>query len=1169
MSVTAGERRIVSVLVADVAGSTEIGEKLGPDRSKFLFDEIVRLLGDEVRRFEGTVAQLTGDGLLALFGAPTAHEDDSERAVRTALAIQEAVSSYAAEVNEAYGIELAARVAVNTGPVVVSREEAPDHERYNALGDTVNVAARLQELAGRGGIAVGARTAHQVEDAFELEPLGPVSLKGKQDPVEAFRVVREREQRTEARQAPLVGREPELALLEDALAGLVEGKGAIVVITGEPGIGKSRLKSEARERFVKRVRFLEGHAVSYAEEIPYWPLRELLRDWLGLGGSDPEARVRLELRAGLAVALGEGADDVYPFLATVLGLPLERELAERLHEVSRESVQQQTFDAVRRLSSALARERPLCLVFEDLQWADEATLALLDELLATTEEEPVALILSYRTEHEHGGWDLAERARRRYRHRFVEIELTSLPQRAAVELASGAAGAALPETVALILAERSGGNPFFLEEALRDLLERGVLRRDNGRFELAGGDEDVIVPTVVQEALQALLDRLEPSAREIISVASVVGRSFGTLLLEQLVPREELRPALSQLQRLDLVVEERQRPSPEYRFRHGLVQEVAYGRLVEERRRELHRVVGDALENLHRESPEEVYGLLARHYSEAEDPERAVEYLLKAGDAARAVYAEDEAVGLYRRALAFMEPAGDAARARETLLKVALTHHLAFDFERAGAAYSEAFALPAPEVSRLEPTERMSVAEPPPEAVVPGHCYFDHSWEFCRHLYRGLLAIGPDYEVRPDLAESFSISGDGTTYRFRIRPDVRWSDGTPVTPDDFAFTWKRMREENVQTMHLLADISSAEALDSQTLEVRLHEPRNYFLYLLGQPPLFPWPRHVCERLGERWHEEVPPVGNGPFVLAERDEAHALLVVSPTWHGARGNVRELEIDFPRPVRNADPLWHSGHYDAMPLYRPLESPDTVVQSHPSMSTFYLGFRTDRPPLDDVRLRRAIAHAIDRARVTEVVDVPGDPTSAGGFVPPTMPGHSHRIAPAYDPELARSLLSDAGYPDGRGLRELTVAGIEGWIQAEGLAEQLGEIGVHVKTVRADLLEYLELISGDVDAFTWGWNADLPDPSGMISPFLEHMRTILYRSAEIEDLLDRARSVRDQDERLALYREVERHWIGEHVALVPLLYDRRTSLLRPWVEGYWQNALVTSTFAEVVVKR
>jgi ABC-type transport system substrate-binding protein/class 3 adenylate cyclase len=1169
MSMPAGERRIVSVLVADVAGSTEIGEKLGPDRSKFLFDEIARLMRDEVRRFEGTVAQLTGDGLLALFGAPTAHEDDSERAVRTAFALQDAVSAYAAEVNEAYGIELAARVAVNTGPVVVSREEAPDHERYNALGDTVNVAARLQELAGPGGIAVGAQTARQVEDTFELEPLGPVSLKGKQEPVEAFRVVEEKEERTVARQAPLVGREPELALLEDALAGLDEGKGAIVVITGEPGIGKSRLKSEARERFLRRVRFLEGHAVSYAKEIPYWPLRELLRDWLGLGGSDTEARVRLELRAGLAAALPEEAEDVYPFLATVLGLPLERQLAERLHEVSRESVQQQTFDAVRRLACALARELPLCLVFEDLQWADEATLALLDDLLATTEEEPVALVLSYRTEHEHGGWDLAERARRRYRHRFVEVELTSLPQNAALELATEAAGAALPETVAVLLAERSGGNPFFLEEALRDLLERGVLRRGNGRLELARGDEEVVVPTIVQEALQARLDRLEPSVKEIISVASVVGRSFGTPLLEQLVPSEELRPALSELQRLDLVVEERRRPTPEYRFRHGLVQEVAYGRLVEERRRELHRVVGDALENLHRDAPEEVYGLLARHFSEAEDPKRAVEYLLKAGDAARAVYAEDEAVSLYRRALAFMERAGDDDRARETLLKVALTHHLAFDFERADAAYSEAFALPAPEVSRLEPTKRMTVAEHPPEAVAPGHCYFEHSWEFCRHLYRGLLAIGPDYEVRPELAESFSVSADGTTYRFRIRADARWSDGMPVTPEDFAFTWKRMREENVQTVHLLADISSAEALDSQMLEVRLHEPRNYFLYLLGQPPLFPWPRHVCERLGERWHEDAPLVGNGPFVLAERDETRALLVASPTWHGARGNVRELESDFPRPVRNAEPQWHSGRYDAMPLYRPLESPETVVQSAPAMVTHYLAFRTDRPPLDDVRLRRAVAHAIDRARFTEGVDVPGDPAGAGGFVPPTMPGHSHRVAPAYDPELARSLLSDAGYPDGRGLRELTVAGVEAGMPAQGLAEQLGEIGVRVKTVQATILEYMELARGDVDAFEWGWNADLPDPSGMISPFLEYTQTIVYRDAEIEELLVRARSVRNQDERLALYREAERHWIGEHVAVVPLTYNRRVALLRPWIEGYWQNALVTSTFAEVVVNR
>jgi ABC-type transport system substrate-binding protein/class 3 adenylate cyclase len=1165
MSMPAGERRIVSVLVADVAGSTPIAEKLGPERSKFLFDEVVRLMREEVELLGGTVAQLTGDGVLALFGAPTAHEDDPVRAVRAALGIREALRRFAEEIAPAYGIELAARVAVNTGPVVVPSGGEPPDRLYNALGDTVNVAARLQAL---GELIVGPETARQVEAQFELEPLGEVELKGKDVAVAAFGVTGERAAPAEAALSPLVGRKEELARLEDVLAALLDGRGAIVTLTGEPGIGKSRLKTEARERFRDRIRFLEGHAASYAEEIPYWPLRELLRDWLGLGASDPEARVRLELRAGLASMLPRESEDIYPFLAKVLGLPLERALAERLDEISRESVQQQTFDAVRRLLSALGRERPLCLVFEDLQWADEATLALLEELLPATDDEALALVLSHRTEDEHGALDLADRARRRYRHRFLEIELAPLPQDEAVTLASGAAGAELPETVAALLAERSGGNPFFLEEALRDLVERGALRRENGRYELASEAEDVVVPTVVQEALQARLDRLEPSAKEIISVASVVGRSFGTSLLEQVVPRAELRPALSELQRLDLVVEERHRPSPEYRFRHGLVQEVAYGRLVEERRRELHRVVGDALENLHRESPEEVYGLLARHFSEAEDPQRAVEYLLKAADAARAVYAEDEAVGLYRRALAFMERAGDDERARETLLKVALTHHLAFDFERAGAAYSEAFVLPAPEVSRLEPTRRMTLAAPPPEAVVPGHCYFDHSWELCRHLYRGLLAIGPDYEVRPELAESFSVSADGMTYRFRIRLDARWSDGMPVTPEDFVFTWKRMREENVQTVHLLADIASGEALDSQMLEVRLHEPRNYFLYLLGQPPLFPWPRHVYERLGERWHEQAPLVGNGPFVLAERDETRALLVASPTWHGARGNLQELESDFPGLRRSAD-QWHSGRYDAMPLYRPLESPETVAQSHPAMATYYLALRTDRPPLDDVRLRRAIAHAIDRSTFTERVDVPGDPAGAGGFVPPTMPGHSHRVAPAYDPELARSLLSDAGYPDGRGLRELTIAGVEAWIQAELLAEQLGEIGVRVRTVQAHVLEYYELVSADVDAFMWGWNTDLPDPSGMISPFLEYTRAIVYRDAEIEDLLGRARSLRDQDERLALYREAERLWIREHVAVVPLLYQRRTALLRPWVEGYWQNALVTSTFADVVLTR
>jgi ABC-type transport system substrate-binding protein/class 3 adenylate cyclase len=1159
MSASEGQRRIVSVLVADVADSTAIGEQLGPERSKFLFDEVVGLMREEVERFGGTVAQLTGDGVLALFGAPIAHEDDPERAVRAALALHEALAGYGAEVGPAYGVELAARVAVNTGPVVVPGGDEPPDVLYNALGDTVNVAARLQTL---GDLVVGPETARQVEARFKLEPLGETDLKGKSTPVAAFRVVGEREEPALTSLTAFVGRDAELAALVGVLQELVDGRGAIVTITGEPGIGKSRLKSEVRSRFDDRIRFLEGHAVSYAHEIPYWPLRELLRDWLGLGVSDPEARVRLELRAGLAGALDDEADDAYPFLATLLGLSLDRDQAERLAELSPDSVQQQTYDAVRTLVSGLARERPLCLVLEDLHWADEPTLALVEELFPTTDEE-VALVLSYRTESDHGAWDLAERARRRYRHRFEAIDLVPLEQETAVELVLGAAGAQLPDAVASLLAERSGGNPFFLEEALRDLIERGVLRRRNGSLELANGS-DVTVPSLVQEALQARLDRLEPGTREVISVASVAGRSFGMPLLEAVVQRGELRAALSDLQRLDLVVEERRRPSPEYRFRHGLVQEVAYGGLVERRRQELHRAVGEALERIHRDSLEEVYGLLARHFSEADDAERAVVYLLRAGDAARAVYADQEAVELYRRALAFMERTGDQRKARSTLLKVALTHHLAFDYERAGAAYEEAFRLPEPEPARLEPSERITTAEPWPDGLVPGHAYNEHTWELVRDLYRGLVRIDREFEIVPDLAERFTVSADGTTYRFHLRPGLTWSDGAPLTAHDFAYTWRTMREEGVLTAHLLEPVRAVEALDARTVRIELHEPRNFFLYLVGQPPLFPWPRHVREELGPDWHERSSVVGNGPFVLSERSDAGVVYTANPAWQGGRGNVREIDVEF-YDTANVKAAWSVHRYDALPLSEAPEGEESFVDA-PGLSTAYLGFRSDRSPLDDPRVRRALAHAVDR-RATKFPGFHGVSAGAGGLIPPTMPGHSHRVAPVWDSEAARALLAEAGYPGGHGFPELAIGQLRGWIPAEEIADQLVEVGIRVRVLEAALHEFLEFIERECDAYVWAWSADVPDPAGMIAPFLATMPSI-YQDDRVHRLLARGESLRDQDERLATFREAERLWIGEQAAIVPLQYFHRISLVRPWIQGFWQNALVTSGYADVVVR-
>ncbi len=475
------------------------------------------------------------------------------------------------------------------------------------------------------------------------------------------------------------------------------------------------------------------------------------------------------------------------------------------------------------------------------------------------------------------------------------------------------------------------------------------------------------IPAALQGALQARLDRLDAEARELVTTAAVIGRSFGLPLLELLLPRTRLLPTLSELQWLQLVVEERGGAAPEYRFRHGLVQEAAYGTLVEARRRDLHLQVGEALEELHRESAGEMYGLLARHFTEADDPERAVEYLLKAGNAARGMYADEEAIELYRRALGFMERIGDEARARETLLKIALTHHLGFDYRAANEAFGEAFARPAPAPVRLEPSARITWALTAAwdGAVAPGHSWTKPAWEVTENLFRGLVAVGPELDIEPDLAECFSVSGDGRAYRFTLRPDARWSDGEPVTAHDFTFAFARMSEDEVVTASWLEGLQ-ATAVDERTLEIELRQPRNDFLYVLARPGLFAWPRHVYERKGRDWHRAIPLVGNGPFILTSRDEKRVALAAAPSWGGRRGNVAEVTIDLEASPGVAADRWRSGDYDVLDnviARRAVADDETVVQRSAGMGTWYLGFNPKHAPLDDPRVRRAFAHAIDR--------------------------------------------------------------------------------------------------------------------------------------------------------------------------------------------------------------
>jgi ABC-type transport system substrate-binding protein/class 3 adenylate cyclase/tetratricopeptide (TPR) repeat protein len=1169
MAVTAGERRIVTALVADVVGSTAIAEKLGPERSKLLIDEVMRIMSEQVRRLDGTVAQLQGDELLAFFGAPVSYEDDSERAVRTALAIQRAVAQYGEEVKDAYEIELAVRIGVNTGPVVVgAQSDGQDgYDPWNALGETVNVAARLQQVAGEGGVVIGPTTQRQVESCFELEELGPQDLKGVGERLTAYRVTRARESEPSEPSHPLVGRDYELTVLERTMDALVEGRGAIVSMTGEPGIGKSRLVWEVRLGYRERVRFIEGRGVSYAQTFPYWPLRDLLREWLSVGASTPEARVRLELKAELAHHFGEDAEEAYPFLASLLGLTLEPDAAQRIRELNRESIQTRTFEVFYELVCKLADEQPLCLVLEDLHWADESTLELLESLLGVTEESAVGLFLLYRTEREHGSWRLGERARQLYPHRYKEIEVRPLPPDASRALAVGAAGGEIPDAVTELLAERSGGNPFFLEEAIRDLVERGALQRDNGNWTLAVDEDELAVPALVQGALQARLDRLDPATREVLSIAAVIGRTFGIPLLERLVERGQLLPALTDLQRLDLIYEKSRRPNPEYRFRHGLVQEVAYSSLVESKRRKLHKRVGEALEDIYQESPEEAYALLARHFSEAEDPEKAVEYLLKAGDAARGIYADREALEHYRKARTFLARTGDERRARDTLFKMALTYHLAFDFEHAEEMYDEAFCCRVDEELRHEPTERLETAVYKPDAIVPGHVYSSEGLKITEHLFRGLLMIDGELNVLPSMADNLRVSSDGLNYLFRLREGVRWSDGEPLKADDFAYAWTRMREEETLTAFLMEDVESAEALDERTLEITLREPRSYFPYILASPWAFPWPRHKCEELGDDWQKPENLVSNGPFVLSEFDDEHALLSANPHWTGPRGNVREIDIHFMEKSADMIERWAAGDFDVLLVWNLsiVDAPDTVVDVIPELHTRYVGFRADQPPFSNELVRKAVSHGIDRERLLRPEDSERA-ASRGGAIPPAMPGHSHRVGPEYDVELARKLLADAGYPEGRGLPELTML-VPPWLvfTAELLVEQLAELGIRVEIKVAEGKFWARHLTNE-HLWVTGFAADYPDPDGFFRGLMREPFTY-YRDDEIEELVIEARALGNQPERMRLYHEIDRLWVNEHAAILPIAYNRSVAVHRPWIEGFWANPLSKASLDQVVV--
>ena len=617
------ERKVLTAVFADVVGSTALAERLDPEDVKLVLGEAIARIVGEVESLGGHVKDLAGDGVLAFFGAPTTREDDAERALRCALRIVGEMEEYAREVRRGWGAEgFGVRVGAATGAVVVGEVGAGSRVEYAAFGDTVNIAARLQSAAEPGSVLADDATHRAVEGLFDWGERLELDLKGKSEAVAAWPVHGVAAEGRTQRGLPgvetrLVGRSRELGLGREALEALRAGRGGVLVVSGDAGIGKTRLLNELRELAEREgSSWLEGRCVSYGESLPYWPFRDLLRgEWIGAGAEEPELRVRVGLRRRLEQLFDGKADELYPYLGGLLEVALEHEAAARTSELSPEALQWRTFEVVGQLFARLTESAPLVLAFEDLHWADATSVLLLEQLLSLAEEAPVLLVLSLRPERDHGSWALREHAGREFPHLLREIDLGPLGRRLEASpakpatpgqeqgadgelLAALVAPATLPAELELRVLEAAEGNPFFLEELVRSLADVGALVRvDEGwRFDHA---VEVEVPPTVEKAILARLDRLSAPARELVTAASALGRTFALPLLEGVLG-ELPEDALHELQRLDLLREGRRWPQPEYRFKHALIQEAAYGTMLSDARRDLHRKAAEWLERYRR-----------------------------------------------------------------------------------------------------------------------------------------------------------------------------------------------------------------------------------------------------------------------------------------------------------------------------------------------------------------------------------------------------------------------------------------------------------------------------------------------------------------------------------------------------------------------------------------
>jgi ABC-type oligopeptide transport system substrate-binding subunit/serine/threonine protein kinase len=1059
---------------------------------------------------------------------------------------------------------------------------------------------------------------------------------------------------TEPERPVFVGRDRELAWLDSQLNTVLQGQSRVVFVTGEAGMGKSSLLMKFADRATEEQSELlttwgSCDAFTGAGD-PYLPFRDVLgvlagdveHSWgSGVLSSEQASRIWQSMSSTAETLTTKGSDLLRSLIAgqellarlqeaglqadgaTAQWLPA---LAQTVQELPHDMAQNQLFDQVTTVLRDIATGNPLLIILDDLQWVDQASLNLLFHLGRRLSNSSVLIVGTFRTEEiaigREGERHPLEKVVAELKRTFGEVILDlgvsdSNEKRDFINTLLDSEPNALGEDFRGSLLSHTGGHAFFVVEALRYLQETGDLVQDeDGRWVEGLSLSWDMLPDRVEGIIAERINRLEDELRDILTVAAVEGTDFTTQVVarvQQLQERGLLRMLSKELERQHRLVMER--PSlhlgasfiSRFRFTHNLFQQYLYNGLGPSERRLLHGEIGVILEELFADQVDDIAVQLAWHFTEAGKAGKATEYLIMAGDIARNLYALTDAASHYEKALSIFKEGGDFEQASRILMKLGLTYHSAFDYQRSQQAYEEGFSLRR-QLSRMRPAAELNHAPHALRLHTHKKTYIldlartseAPDFTVIQQLFSGLVTLTPELDVLPDLARRWEVLDEGLVYIFFLREDAFWSDSVPVTARDFVFAWQRALDiapdsnlalllqpiKGVDSYHTdaVADQGTGPkkveigvyAVDDHTLRIELDQPCGYFLQLLAFVAL-PVPQHAVEIHGDTWTEPENIVSNGPFRIASWPNDGSLLMSrNSAYHGYfGGNLEYVKLIY-HEQNEILPLYRADSLDILPLLaleRSVRQEAMMVGMNdyltvPEFTTGFIGFDVSQPPFDDYRVRRAFAMATDRQNLANVVAMGQVTPASGGFIPPGFPGHTADIALPYDLERARLLLAEAGYPNGQGLAPIKV---QIWELLAYLCDFFTNswqdgLGVEIKWELLRFSEHYRRISEDPPPIFWAaWGADYPDPDSFLRVGLRNQ--LNWQDEAYDNLVEEAGHTLDQALRIDLYRKAEQILV-DRAPLIPLAYHRLHLLVKPWVKNYQPGNMRSVSWKDIIIE-